>query len=177
MKLFNSIRQYITSTFTPASPYSVHRLSINTLEGEKMQLSRFKGKKMLIVNVASSCGLTQQYEKLQQLYLANVNQLVIIGVPCNDFAAQEPGTPKEIRNFCSTTFNITFPLSEKVNILSEPIHPLYRFLTNKAENNFADSRVEWNFQKYLLDENGVLTHVFSPNVQPDSPEIIKAISE
>lgn len=130
---------------------------------------------MLIVNVASACGLTPQYEKLQKLYEATKNKLVIVGVPCNDFAAQEPGSPTEIRNFCTVNYGVTFPITEKVNIKTEPIHPLYQLLTMKEKNLLVDSEVEWNFQKYLLNEQGILTNVFKPDVQPDDEAITQAV--
>jgi glutathione peroxidase len=130
---------------------------------------------VLIVNVASACGLTPQYEKLQKLYEATKNKLVIVGVPCNDFAAQEPGSPTEIRNFCTVNYGVTFPITEKVNIKTEPIHPLYQLLTMKEKNLLVDSEVEWNFQKYLLNEQGILTNVFKPDVQPDDEAITQAV--
>lgn len=177
MKFFDKIRHFVNCSSDAIPSVSVHHFSLSTLEGKKMSFKQFNGKKILIVNVASECGLTPQYEKLQQLYINNADRLVVVGVPCNDFAAQEPGTPQQIREFCNTRFGVTFPMTEKVNILAEPVHPLYLFLTIKSQNGVADSRVEWNFQKYLLDQKGVLTHVFKPDTAPDSPEISKAIFE
>ncbi len=174
MKLRNLLRFLFKSDSTPKN--SVHTINLKSLEGEPFSLSRFKGKKLLIVNVASECGLTPQYEQLQKLYERFQDKLEVIGIPCNDFAGQEPGNPEQISQFCSTEYGITFMLSEKVNIRSEPIHPLYAFLTSKDQNLFQDSVVEWNFQKYLVDEHGLLTHVFPPATEPLSEAICSAIS-
>ena len=169
------IIQTIKNLFAAPLKHSVHNISMKTLEGKTFSFKQFGGKKVLIVNVASACGLTPQYEKLQKLYEATKNKLVIVGVPCNDFAAQEPGSPTEIRNFCTVNYGVTFPITEKVNIKTEPIHPLYQLLTMKEKNHLVDSEVEWNFQKYLLNEQGILTNVFKPDVQPDDEAITQAV--
>jgi glutathione peroxidase len=134
-----------------------------------------RGKKILVVNTASACGLTPQYKQLQELYEATKDKLEIVGVPCNDFANQEPGSAEEIERFCEVNFGVTFPLLEKVKIMSDTPHPLYQFLTQKALNGLEDSEVKWNFQKYLINEEGKLTHVFSPVTEPLSDEILKAV--
>ena len=157
------------------SEHSVYNLKIRSLHGESIELSNYKGKKLLIVNVASACGLTPQYKGLQELQEKYSDTLTILGVPCNDFAGQEPGSVKEIREFCDVNYGITFPLTEKVNITTEPIHHLYDFLTNKENNGLKDSEVEWNFQKYLLNESGILIQVFAPAVEPLSEELQVAI--
>ena len=154
---------------------SIYEIRINTLEGEPLSFSSFKGKKILVVNVASACGYTPQYEKLQRLYEKYIDDLVVIGVPCNDFGKQEPGTAEEIRGFCSRMYGITFPLTERVNILTEPKHLLYQFLTEKELNGVSDSDVSWNFQKYLVDENGKFIQSFSPDITPDDERLIHAI--
>lgn len=156
---------------------SVHGIQIRTLEEKDLPLSYFKGQLLLIVNVASECGLTPQYEQLEVLQQKFKGRLRILGVPCNDFASQEPGTPKQIREFCDSNYKVSFQLAEKVNIKKDPIHPLYVFLTRKENNLLADSEVEWNFQKYLLDGRGVLTNVFAPSVEPMADEIVSIISE
>ena len=172
-----NLRKFISAFFNPEkSPeHSVHRLELKNLEGEPFSLSRFKGKKLLIVNVASECGLTPQYEQLQQLYDKYNDKLEVLGIPCNDFAGQEPGSPEQIRQFCTAKYGVGFALSEKVNIKTEPIHSLYAFLTSEEENGLQDSVVEWNFQKYLFDEQGLLTHVFSPDTEPLSEDVCTAI--
>lgn len=157
--------------------HSVHNIQMKTLDGEPLPLARFKGKKLLIVNVASECGLTPQYEQLQQLQESFAETLSVLGVPCNDFASQEPGTPEQIREFCNSNYQISFELTEKINIKKDPVHPLYVFLTREENNHLKDSEVEWNFQKYLLDERGVLTNVFAPSVEPLADEIVSVISE
>ncbi|MCF8463368.1 MAG: glutathione peroxidase [Flavobacteriales bacterium] len=172
-----NLRKIFTSFFKSENipVNSIHNLSIKTLEGEPFSLSQFKGKKLLIVNVASACGLTPQYEQLQQLYVKYHGKLEILGIPCNDFAGQEPGTPEQILEFCKINYDVSFLLTEKVNIKTEPIHPLYTFLTRKENNGLQDSEVDWNFQKYLLNEQGVLIQVLSPATEPLSSELCAAI--
>jgi len=174
-----NVSKFLKAFFNPRTvpKHSVHKLELKTLDGDNLPLSQFKGKKLLIVNVASECGLTPQYEQLQQLYDKYKDKLEIVGVPCNDFAGQEPGSPEQIREFCAANYGVRFILSEKVNIKTEPIHPLYVFLTSKKENESQDSVVEWNFQKYLFDEQGLLTYVFSPATEPLSEQVCTAISE
>lgn len=174
MSLLNKLKAVLsTNGATPVN--SVHNISMKRLNGETLTLSEFAGKKLLIVNVASACGLTPQYEQLQELQEKYRDRLVVLGVPCNDFAGQEPGTSEEIREFCDTNYGVTFPLTEKVNIKTEPIHPLYEFLTKKDNNSHADSVVEWNFQKYLINELGVLIQVFTPDTEPLSEKLQAAI--
>lgn len=120
----------------------------------------------MIVNVASECGYTPQYQQLQELYEEFIDKLVIVGFPSNDFGGQEPGSNEEIRAFCTQRYGVTFPLSTKVSVKGSGAHPLYRWLTRKAENSVADSEVQWNFQKYLLDENGHLVKHLPSSVSP-----------
>lgn len=155
---------------------SVYDIKIKGLDGNEIDLSEFKGKKILIVNVASRCGYTPQYKELQELYDEYAENLVIIGVPCNQFGGQEPGNSEEIAAFCSTTYNVTFPLTEKVKVKGKDQHALYAWLTQKSKNGSTDSSVKWNFQKYLLDEEGRLIGVFSSNVKPFDSKIITALS-
>ena len=173
-----NVRKFLNSFFKSdeVQEHSIHKLELKTLEGGSLPLGQFKGKKLLIVNVASECGLTPQYEQLQQLYEKYNDKLEILGVPCNDFAGQEPGSPEQIREFCTASYGVGFILSEKVNIKTEPIHPLYIFLTSKQENGLQDSVIEWNFQKCLFDEQGLLTHVFSPATEPLCDEVCTAIN-
>jgi len=146
-------------------------IQINTLEGQQLNWADFKGKKLLFVNVASECGFTPQYTELQGLYeeFGNKN-FEIIGVPCNDFGGQEPGTAEQIGEFCTKRFGVTFPLTEKIDILGENKHPLYKFLTSINGNE-----VEWNFQKYLVDESGKVVKVLEPGVSPFDDEIVNWI--
>lgn len=154
---------------------NLYDISINTLEGEDFKFSKLKEKKVLIVNTASACGLTGQYKQLQELHSKYQDKVAVIGVPSNDFAGQESGTPSEILHFCTTNYQVSFPLLEKVNTKSDPIHPLYQFLTQRAKNGLIDNEVKWNFQKYILNETGFLTHVFDPQVEVFSNEILTAL--
>jgi glutathione peroxidase len=163
------------SFFTQTST-TVYDFSITSIDGKEINLEEYKGKKILLVNVASKCGYTFQYEGLQKLYEQNKENLVIIGLPCNQFMHQEPGTNKEIKSFCTKNYGVTFPITEKVNVKGDKIHPLYNWLTRKELNGVEESKVKWNFQKYLIDEEGKLVQVFGSKVEPLSPEIIDAIN-
>jgi len=156
-------------------PESIYQTSINDINGRTIEFSKYKGKKILIVNVASKCGYTRQYADLQKLYEQYSDKLVIIGVPCNQFLNQEPGTNEEIKSFCTKNYGVTFPITEKVNVKGNDIHPLYKWLTQKEFNGVIDSKVKWNFQKYLIDEKGKLVVVFESKVKPLSSEITELI--
>ena len=144
---------------------SIHSLKTKSIEGKDLNMSDFAGRKMLIVNVASACGYTPQYQQLQELHEHFSDKLAVIGFPCNDFGAQESGSEAEIQAFCSVRFGVTFPLSAKIGI-KKNTHPIYQFLTQKALNGVTDSDVRWNFQKYLLNEKGELMQVFPSSVSP-----------
>jgi len=163
-------------SFFMQSPSSVYDFSLTGIDGKEINLNAFNGKKILFVNVASKCGYTPQYEGLQKLYEQNKEKLVIIGLPCNQFMHQEPGTNEEIQSFCTKNYGVTFPITEKVNVKGDKIHPLYNWLTRKELNGVEDSKVKWNFQKYLIDEEGKLVQVFGSKVEPLSQEIIDAIN-
>ncbi|WP_243408306.1 glutathione peroxidase [Balneicella halophila] len=150
--------------------------NIKTLSGESFDLKSLKGKKVMIVNTASKCGLTPQYEKLEALYQKyNAKGLVIIGFPANNFMSQEPGTNEEIATFCKQNYGVTFPMMSKISVKGDDMHPLYQFLTQKEKNGVSDSEVAWNFQKYLIDENGFIQFVIPPTTEPDDEEIINWI--
>jgi len=155
---------------------TVYDFSITGIDGKEINLNTFNGKKIIFVNVASKCGFTSQYEGLQKLYEQNRENLVIIGLPCNQFMHQEPGTNEEIQAFCTKNYGVTFPITEKVNVKGDKIHPLYSWLTRKELNGVEDSKVKWNFQKYLIDEEGKLVQVFGSKVKPLSQDIIDAIN-
>ena len=169
-----SVLLFCLSFFTQTSS-SVYDFSIKDIDGKEINLEEYKGKKILLVNVASKCGYTPQYEGLQKLYEQNRENLVIIGLPCNQFMHQEPGSSEEIQAFCTKNYGVTFPITEKVNVKGDKIHPLYSWLTRKELNGVEESKVKWNFQKYLIDEEGKLVQVFGSKVEPLSPEIIDAI--
>ncbi len=152
-------------------PESIYDISLKGITGKDINLNDFKGKKMLFVNVASKCGFTPQYEKLQELHEKYGDRLVVIGLPCNQFADQEPGTHEEILQFCRLNYGVTFQLTEKINVKGPDQHPLYAWLTRKELNGVKDSEVKWNFQKYLVDEEGNFIDVFYSVTSPMSHKI------
>lgn len=152
---------------------SIHELSFTNMEGQTISFNEFKGKKILIVNTASACGYTPQYEQLEELYQTYKDKLVVIGFPCNDFGGQEAGSNEEIQSFCKKNYGVTFPLSEKINILSEPVSPIYEWLTLKEKNGVLDATVKWNFNKFLLDEEGHLLGYFESKVLPTDKAIVQ----
>ncbi len=154
---------------------SLFDININTLKGGVFDWSICKGKKILIVNTASKCGFTYQYEDLQKLYDTHSDKLMVIGVPCNQFGEQEPGTENEIQEFCSINYGVSFPITEKIDVKGAEQHDLYRWLTKKSLNGKKNSSVKWNFQKYLLDENGNLIDYYFSITKPMSKKILKHI--
>lgn len=155
---------------------SVYQFKLKDIHGQPLDLSQFKGKKILFVNTASECGYTPQYQQLQELSVSHKQDLAVIGLPCNDFGAQEPGDEKQIEQFCTSNYAVTFPLTGKIKILGDNPEPLYSFLTKKELNGYRDSEVVWNFQKYLCNENGELIGVFPHNMDPFSDKILNAIN-
>lgn len=154
---------------------SIYDFKVEALEGGTIDLSKYKGKKILIVNTASKCGLTPQYEELEMLYKKYKGNLVILGFPANDFLSQEPGSNSDIKSFCQKNYGVSFPMAAKISVKGKKMHPLYVYLTQKKYNGFSDNSVKWNFQKYLIDENGKLIAVFSPQTKPMSDEIISKL--
>ena len=155
---------------------SIYLSQINSLSGDKIDLEDFKGKKILIVNTASKCGFTKQYSELEELHKKFGDQLVVIGVPCNQFGKQEPGTADEIKSFCDLNYGVSFLLTEKIDVKGQGKHPLYMWLTNIELNGVKSTSIKWNFQKYLIDENGDLIDVFYSITKPMSSKIIKYLS-
>ena len=151
---------------------SFYDLQLNDINGKKIDLLSFKGKKVLLVNVASKCGYTNQYSDLQDLYENYSDELEIIGIPCNDFGRQEPGTASEIKNFCKINYGVTFTLTEKQRIKSNPVSGIYEWLSNPDLNGWNSSLPSWNFCKYVIDESGKLTHFFKSGVNPNGREIL-----
>jgi len=149
---------------------------VRTLEGGNFDFSSLKGKKVMIVNTASKCGNTPQYKELEELYEKYNDNFVIIGFPANNFGSQEPGTAAEIRKFCTENYGVTFPLMEKISVKGDDMALIYRWLTSKEKNGVMDSEVKWNFQKYLIDENGNLVDVINPKDKPNSDKILEWIS-
>ncbi|MGA1226596.1 MAG: glutathione peroxidase [Tamlana sp.] len=151
---------------------SIYDIEINSLSKNPINLSDFKGKYILFVNVASKCGFTPQYKALQELYGKYRDKLQIIGVPCNQFGGQEPGIASEIQNFCEVNYGVTFLITEKVDVKGKNQHPLYTWLTQKVNNGKKDSSVKWNFQKYLVDTEGHLVDYYLSATSPLSSKII-----
>ena len=172
-KLFNAG----SSTQVPshANTSSIHKFRIDGIDGKEIDLAAFKGKKILLVNTASECGFTPQYATLQQLHEKYGSKVAVIGFPSNNFGAQEPGTENEIMNFCERNYGVTFPLSKKIEVTGEHQHPLFRWLTKKELNGWNDKDPNWNFCKYLVDENGKLIQFFSHKMDPMDDKIISAI--
>jgi len=155
------------------SSRSFYDFRVETINGEPFDLSSLKGKKVLVVNTASKCGLTPQYEGLQALYTKyGGDNFTIIGFPANNFMGQEPGSNEEIQEFCQSNYGVEFPMMSKISVKGDDIHELYKWLTSKDQNGVMDSEVSWNFQKYLIDENGNLVDMMSPRTKPDDPKII-----
>ncbi|WP_435139596.1 glutathione peroxidase [Formosa sp. A9] len=152
---------------------SIYDIKINSLTGEPIDLESFKGKKLLIVNTASKCGFTNQYEDLQNLYDTYKENVMVIGVPCNQFGNQEPGVHDEIASFCKVNYGVSFLMTEKVDVKGKDQHPLYAWLTDKTINGIKSSSVKWNFQKYLIDENGQLIDYYYSITKPLSKKITK----
>ena len=155
-----------------SSMNSFYDLHLNDINGEEIDLQSFKGKKVLLVNVASKCGYTDQYADLQELYETHGDKLEIIGIPCNDFGGQEPGSVNEIQNFCKLNYGVTFTLAEKQKIKSEPISSIYQWLSDPNLNGWNSSLPSWNFCKYVINEIGELTHFFKSGVNPNGKEIL-----
>ena len=151
---------------------SIHEFKVENINGEEFDFSSLNGKKIMVVNTASKCGLTPQYEKLEALYQKYKNDnFIIIGFPSNDFMGQEPGSNEEIIAFCKKNYGVSFPMMSKVKVKGNDKCDIYSFLTSKSQNGLEDNKVQWNFQKYLLDENGFLVKVLSPRTLPDDPQI------
>ena len=169
----------ITTTDTNVNKKeSIHQFKVKDINGKSFDFSSLQGKKVMIVNTASKCGLTPQYEKLEALYQKYKNKnFIIIGFPANNFMGQEPGTDQEISTFCQKNYGVSFPMMSKISVKGKSMHPVYQFLTKKSKNGLEDNEVQWNFQKYLIDEEGHLVKVISPRTQPDDASIIQWIEK
>ena len=162
-----------SATFIYGQKSSIYDFTVTDINGEDFSFSQLKGKKVMIVNTASKCGLTPQYEELQSLWEQYGNEdFIIVGFPANNFMNQEPGSNEEIEEFCKKNYGVTFPMMSKISVKGKDMHPLYKWLTSKDMNGVEDSNVSWNFQKYLIDESGKLLKVVKPRVKPTDPEIL-----
>ncbi len=153
--------------------HSIHQFKVRGIKGEDIDFALLAGQKIIVVNVASACGYTPQYQQLQELYEQFQDQVTIVGFPSNDFGGQEPGSDQEIQAFCSLRYGVTFPMTTKIRIKGSEAHPVYQWLTQKERNGVADSEVRWNFQKYLLDESGRLVRSLPSSVSPLDEAILQ----
>tara|TARA_B100000795_G_C22633056_1_gene373371 strand:+ start:145 stop:678 length:534 start_codon:yes stop_codon:yes gene_type:complete len=156
---------------------SIYDVAINDISGNPIDLNAFKGKYILFVNVASECGFTPQYAGLEELHQQFKEGLVVIGLPCNQFGQQEKGTEKEIQQFCTKNFGVSFLLTEKIEVKGEGKHPLYNWLTDKNINGKSSSSVKWNFQKYIVDGDGEFVNYFYSTTKPLSPKITSILKQ
>jgi glutathione peroxidase len=178
MKLFFAFAALILLTLTSADTeiQTIYSFKVTDINDREFDFATLKGKKIMIVNTASECGLTPQYEQLQKIYDKYKEQgFVIVGFPANNFMGQEPGTDQEIASFCKKNYGVTFPMMSKISVKGSDMAPIYQYLTQKSQNGLEDSEVKWNFQKYLVDTNGKLVKVVSPRTLPDDPEIVSWI--
>ncbi|MBW8325432.1 MAG: glutathione peroxidase [Prolixibacteraceae bacterium] len=178
MKKFTIIFSLILISSIAFSQKSFYDFKVKDIEGGDFNLSSLKGKKVLVVNTASKCGLTPQYKQLQALFETyGGDKFTIIGFPANNFMKQEPGTDTEIAEFCEKNYGVTFQMMSKISVKGDDVHPLYQWLTQKSQNGVLDSEVKWNFQKYLIDENGKLVDMVEPKVKPDDEKIVSWIKK
>jgi len=165
-------------TVAIAGEKSIYDFTINSIDGESAPLSKFQGKVVLVVNVASRCGFTPQYSALEKVYEKYKGRgFVIVGFPANNFGGQEPGSNQEIKTFCSTKYNVTFPMMAKVSVKGDDKTPLYQFLTDKTANPSTGGEIQWNFTKFLIGPDGRPVARFEPNVTPDDPQVTAAIEK
>ena len=177
MKILSLIILLTSSSLLIAQNKSIHDFKIQALDSDELiDFNTFEGKKILIVNVASKCGYTGQYADLEKLYKSYEDQLVIIGLPCNQFLKQEPGSEEEIAQFCSSNYGVTFPMTTKIDVKGKDQHEIYQWLTSKELNGKDDYKVKWNFNKFLIDENGQLIDHFQSKVKPFDEAIVKYLN-
>lgn len=169
--LFMSLFNLFSNAQVVEPNTSIYNIELTSISGDPIKLSDYKGKKLLFVNVASKCGFTKQYDGLQELYETYKDKLVIIGLPCNQFGEQEPGNAEEIQSFCRLNYGVEFPMTEKLEVKGDNQHAIYQWLTQKDKNGRMDTSVKWNFQKYLIDEEGRLIDVFYSMTKPMSTKI------
>lgn len=156
----------------PSIMKSIYDIKVKTIEGEETTLAPYKGKKMLIVNVASKCGFTPQYADLQEFYKKYSDKVTVLGFPANNFGGQEPGTNAQIKEFCTKNYGVTFPMFEKISVKGNDMHELYKWLTSADQNGWNDKAPSWNFCKYLVSEDGKLLKFYSSAVNPMSEEVV-----
>jgi glutathione peroxidase len=169
---------FLLGTVLAADTKGVYDFTLDSIDGKPVSLSSYKGKVLMLVNVASKCGYTPQYTALESTYEKYRDRgLVIVGIPANNFGGQEPGTNQEIKTFCTRNFKVSFPMMSKVSVKGDDTTPLYKFLTSKAPNPKTAGEIKWNFTKFLVDRNGNVVSRFEPATTPDSPEVTAAIEQ
>jgi glutathione peroxidase len=178
MKWILIFSSFLIMSMMPVEQQTIYQFKVKDIDGKTFDFATLKGKKIMIVNTASKCGLTPQYEQLEALYDKYKNKnFIIVGFPANDFMSQEPGSDKEIAQFCQLNYGVSFPMMSKISVKGKDMHPVYHFLTEKAKNGLEDNKVEWNFQKYLIDEKGHLVRVVSPRILPNDQSIVAWIEK
>jgi glutathione peroxidase len=178
IKKLGNKKKVLNNQHNTKPSFPIYEYVVRLINGQQLPLKEFIGKKMLIVNTASDCGYTPQYEQLQQLYDSKKDKLVVIGFPSNDFKEQEKASESEIEQFCKINYGVQFPLTEKVKVVKEDDqHPVFKWLSDQHLNGWNHKQPPWNFSKYLINENGELTHCFAPDVSPLSEEVLKAIEQ
>ena len=177
-KLFLMLSLCIAAAIAVAQTHSIYDFTMKSIDGQQVSLKDYSGKVVMLVNVASKCGFTPQYAGLEKLYEKYKDRgFVIVGVPANNFAQQEPGTNEEIKKFCSNKYNVTFPMMSKVSVKGDDKTPLYQYLTDSSQDPKFGGDIKWNFTKFLVDRQGNVLARFEPAVTPDSPEVASAIEK
>lgn len=184
---FNTIKDIVKKTFDTetvlsrpenievANPKTIYDFKVKTLAGKETSLAEYKGKKIVILNVASECGYTPQYGDWEKFYEANKGKFVVLGFPANNFGGQEPGSNEQIATFCTKNYGVTFPVFEKISVKGADKAPIYKWLSTKALNGWNEKEPTWNFCKYLVNEKGELTHFFASDIKPTSADFLAAI--
>lgn len=173
MKILLTTAMALSTFFTQAQS-SIHEFTVEALDGSQLDLSQFKGKKVLVVNTASKCGYTPQYKPLEELYKTYGDSLVVVGFPANNFLKQEPGTNEEIAEFCEKNYGVSFPMAAKVSVKGKDQHPLFKWLCAQSNPDFTGA-IKWNFEKFLLDEDGVLIRRYRSKVDPLDEQLVGSI--
>ena len=172
-----AVATFTFTAFKPKASKNIYSFSIKSLDGAKIDFSKYKGKKILIVNTASKCGFTKQYAGLEKLYEDHKDKLVIVGFPSDNFGGQEYQNDGEIKEFCKKNFGVTFPLTTRVDVKGDNATPVFKYLCSKDENGVLDATISWNFNKFIIDEKGNLLAHFDSKVTPESDELLKYINQ
>lgn len=177
---YNSIRSKtltrpMQTAVADSSKVSFYSFTINSLDGQPVSFEQYRGKKIIVLNTASECGYTPQYADWEKFYSENKDSIVVLGFPCNDFGGQEPGSADDIKSFCQKNYGVSFPMFEKIAVKGVAKSPVYQWLTDPVQNGWNSQEPSWNFCKYVLDENGTLTHFFASKIKPSSEEFLKAM--